>query len=190
MTGMVNASFGESWTIGRALANGTANGISAEMNGGNFKDGFSLSFAMSAMRVGYERMRDITDELKRKTFQYGGTEKYLEGELLTDGTRGPFPGTSGAESRLGGFFGMDPEGAVHGYSKIASLAKFVNWTSKTHDYFNSWSYDWETGFFTPFQSQFAAEAFEVYSFVGMPVAGAYTAMALTANLPTGALHGI
>ena len=68
--------------------------------------------------------------------------------------------------------------------------RFVNLTGYTHDFFNSWHYNWDTGFFQPFTNQLSAELFEIYSFIGMPIAGAYTAVSYSSNeiLITNNLH--
>jgi len=57
---------------------------------------------------------------------------------------------------------MSPEGAAKIYDGYPFASKFINRVGFTHDFQNSWRYDWETGFFRPFQSQIAAEAFELY----------------------------
>lgn len=103
-----------------------------------------------------------------------------QGELRTDGARatdwsgnpdrtGNALTRSGMEAEASGLHIYDPEGVLGN----RNLARYINHVSKIHDFFNSVNYSSEglyisrgVGFDTVFQ---------LYSFAGMPVAGALTA---------------
>ena len=183
--GGITGAYGSVWNAQRVAANSLAGGVSSEISGGKFADGMKFSLITSMVRVGWEYTRYVTNKLKLLSVENGGAPPSLNeyGELRTDGVRGPAPGVEGAKSMIGAKFGMSPEGAAHIYDEWRPVSRFINQVSKPHDFFNSIRYDFNTGFFRPFQSQLAAEAFEFYSFAGMPIAGAYTVIAQTANIP-------
>lgn len=188
--GGISGYFRDAWNLRRAAYTGLAGGASARLAGGRFSDGLRMSLLVSFARLGWEYTRNVTNRLKLLSVKNGGEQAVYNnyGELLTDGTRGAllFDGIKGVSSKLGDYFGMEPEGSVHGYTKYSGVARFINRVSKTHDFFNSVRYDWDTGYFRPFETRITAEAFELYSFAGMPVAGAYTALAHVAHLPASA----
>ncbi|MGH9857304.1 MAG: hypothetical protein ACRD4B_05610, partial [Acidobacteriota bacterium] len=67
------------------------------------------------------------------------------------------------------------------YDVNSDVGRFVNQVSKVHDWMNGWSYN-NRGQYVSMGSALDA-AFSVYSFVGMPVAAAYTAAAFASPLP-------
>src|SRR5690606_36580859 len=79
--------------------------------------------------------------------------------------------------------GMAPEGmGQHVYSENSWTGRWTNWTSKTHDYLNSWGYD-ETGFWVS-RSELYNTVFQAYSMAGMVPAFAFTTAAMAATIPT------
>src|SRR5690606_28041908 len=87
--GGINGYYQETWSWSRVFANSTAGGISAEIAGGEFKDGFKVALGVSLVRMGWEYTREQTNMLKMRAVANGGRPaKYNKwGELLTDGTR-------------------------------------------------------------------------------------------------------
>ncbi|MFK8048924.1 MAG: RHS repeat-associated core domain-containing protein, partial [Halioglobus sp.] len=171
--GGIGGHFGDQWSYSRIATNSIAGGVTSRASGGSFADGFRLSLATSILRTGWEYTRTISTRLKLLACANSPetqTCRYEYGDVRLDGTRGRKPGTPGVDSKLGANFGMTPEGDLKIYDSVPFVSKFINRVGFTHDFQNSWRYDWDTGFFTPFQSQAAAEAFEVYSFFGMPIA--------------------
>ncbi len=179
--GAVGGYYGDSWSIGRVGAQATANGIGSEITGGAFKDGFLIGGITAGAQWGYSEMTKATNALKLKSVDGDASKikKNSYGEWDTTGGRtagrGLYPNE--VESKLASF-GMKPEGQQLSSGFDDPFNRFINKVSKTHDYQNSWHYNQGTGFFQPFTNQMGAELFEVYSFIGMPVAGAYTALAL------------
>lgn len=55
--GGVSAYYGNTWSIGRVAANGVAGGISSEVSGGEFRDGFKTNFGLSLLTYGNFLMR-------------------------------------------------------------------------------------------------------------------------------------
>jgi hypothetical protein len=149
------------------------------------------SFALSVTRIGWEYTRSKTNRLKIEAHQVDPEGQRLiyneHGEIDTIGVSGVCPGTQGVTSWLGETFGMSREGSSHWYDIVPGAKRFVNWVSKPHDFMNSWRYT-EQGFNNPFQSQVAAELFELYSFTGMPLAAGYTASAHLAGFPIDAMN--
>lgn len=52
----VNAPFGDTWNLQRVAANSVAGGLSSELQGGQFKDGFKTSFITSSARAVYNNV--------------------------------------------------------------------------------------------------------------------------------------
>lgn len=177
--------YGDTWNAGRVAANTVGGGVSAEVNGGSFKDGAIASLAVSMVRVGWEYTKNVTNELKIKTLDYGGEVKFNKwGEILTDGSRGIEPGVQVNPDSTSKFSSMvmEVEGSgAHSYSENGYVGRFVNWTSKTHDFMNSWGYDWNTGYVRYVDSVFYNTAYDIYSFSGMVPAAAFTGVAFSAE---------
>ncbi len=161
-----------------------AGGFAAKSAGGSFNQGFKIALATSMIRLGWEKTRTITNNLKMKSLTLSGKEaKYNRwGELLTDGSRGVRPGTTGIRSVFGKMT-MSMEGSgQHFYSENSWLGRFVNWTSKTHDFMNSGGYNWDTGFVANSNSVLYGSLYDVWSFSGMLPAAAFTGVAMTAPI--------
>ena len=57
--GGIAGHFGSSWNAQRVLANSAVGGISSELNGGKFKDGFLSNFVSSSLTLANYRLRQI-----------------------------------------------------------------------------------------------------------------------------------
>lgn len=189
--GGVAGYYGGSWSLGRVAATGIAGGLSSEINGQSFQEGFKLGVALSLVAWGFNKMTARTDELKMRSCNQPGAAKCVIDKhgVRTDGTRGVLEGTN---TEKGNWFtegGMAAEGSgEHLYDKYRwsnGVAKFVNHTSKTHDWFNSdlskifgfKGYDNLTGMWVG-GSELYQTSFQFYSFMGMLPAGIYTGAAL------------
>lgn len=152
-------------------------------------DGFKMNFITSSARVGWEYAREYTDNLKLKSVaQPDGKDKSAYnswGELLTDGTRVPemAPGVQPYQAnRIMQALSMVPEGSgQHWYSENGPMGRFINQVSKVHDAFNSWNYNSETGRYISRGQAFDTAFDTLWSFPGMPIAGAYTAVSMSTN---------
>lgn len=181
--GAVGGYYGDSWSLDRVGATSIAGGFAAKSAGGSFNQGFKVALATSMVRLGWEKTREITNNLKLKTLRYGGNVKKNQwGEILTDGSRGVRPGTPGLRS-LFGRMTMSMEGSgQHFYSENSWIGRFVNGTSKTHDFMNSGGYNWDTGFVANSNSMLYGSLYDVWSFSGMLPAAAFTGVAMAAPI--------
>jgi hypothetical protein len=75
MFGGIAGAYGNAWTMGRVGANGVAGGISSELSGGKFLDGFALSALLSLAQYSYN-----------KVMKYDVTWKNGDGLASPDGT--------------------------------------------------------------------------------------------------------
>jgi filamentous hemagglutinin len=57
LLGGIGSYYGNSWGVGRVVAEGAAGGIASEINGGSFSDGLRLAAGFSALRWGAYEMR-------------------------------------------------------------------------------------------------------------------------------------
>jgi len=153
--------------IGRIGARATAGGISNDMQGRSFKDGFAYNFA-------YYSAQEWTDHLARKS----GLMAYEpeRGKLDTIGTRTNFPGGPDDASIFGkgGLdLAMEREGQWRSWYDLPGARAFVTDVSKVHDAMNSWMY--EGGYYKATGGIVWDTARDVYSFAGMLPAAAFTA---------------
>ena len=183
--------YGNTWSWERVAANSLAGGVRSTLQGGRFEDGFKMSFITSSARYGWDYARRATDSLKTLACNSGGSGcTYDErGQIRTDGARdvdwslnpnkeGNWLTKSGMAGEGLGQHWYDPGGALD--SKF--LRYFVTDVSKMHDWFNSWSYNSANGFYMSRGTGFDS-IFQMYSFAGMPVAGALTAVGYLAEMP-------
>jgi len=189
--GSVNGYFGESWSFERVVANSLTGGVSSELNGGQFQEGFKMNFLTSLARYGWDYTRQATDALKRLACASGGYPCLLDerGQLRTDGARDvDWSLNAGREGNWLTRSGMAEEGSgQHWYDPGGPLENrylryFVTDVSKMHDWFNSWSYNPVNGFYMSRGTTFDS-LFQLYSFAGMPVAGVLTAVGYLAQPP-------
>jgi hypothetical protein len=197
--GAIGGYYGNTQSIGRVVTTTVAGGVVAEVNGGEFRDGALVAGAQSLARLGYDKMREFTDDMGYKAA--GGDPARLQvdslGSLRTDGktsieTGGPsFFGeridrlASGVESVVGKL-GMSEQGkGTHWYDAPwiggpnGPVASFVNQVSKAHDWWNGWNYNHATGAYVSRGAAFDTMFDVGWNFPGMlPMAG-YTAAALS-----------
>jgi hypothetical protein len=161
------------------------------LQGGQFNDGFKSALLASSARYGWDYTRQATDAMKELAFSSGGDDLQFDerGVLRTDGARdtdwtlnpneeGNWLTTSGMEREGSGLHWYDPGGPLDNkYPRY-----FVNDVSKMHDWFNSWNYNPANGFYLSRGEAFDS-VFQLYSFVGMPVAGALTAVGYLSQTP-------
>ncbi len=189
----IKADYGKTWTWGRVFKSATVSGAAAEASGGDFLDGFSVAFAMGAVRKGWSYTEKVTNELKELSCaQNLSTCKPNKwGELLTDGGRGPLPGsdTSGDGNFITrGGMALEASGE-HLYNENSIIGRYVNFVSKTHDWSNSNlsqfigfdGYDNATGMWVAGSESYNT-MFQVYSFVGMIPAAVFTSVAIAEPL--------
>jgi hypothetical protein len=201
--GGVDGYFGTSTPWERIPATAVAGGVSAQLSGGNFQQGLELGGIQGLAVYGWGQMRDFTDEVGGNTAaNYPDPDRYnydATGELRTDGT---IPGQNGssvfgstvdeAATRMQNFLdemGMSPQGVAgaHWYDNAPSwlgggmngpIAGFINEVSKVHDFWEGWDYNVSAGTFWSRGATFNS-LYDVYGMAGMPVAGLYTAAALS-----------
>jgi RHS repeat-associated protein len=185
----ISAYYGGAWSFSRVIAQSVSGGTLSYMSGGSFKDGFKVAFVMSLASYAWSYAQVETDSLKQSACNSGGKAcVYNElGELRTDGARDvDYRFNPNQEENWLTKSGMAGEGSgKHLYDPgnmldNKYLANYVNDVSKIHDYFNSWSYDQNTGFYLSCGTGFDS-MFQIYSFAGMPVAGALTLMNYAGN---------
>lgn len=68
------------------------------------------------------------------------------------------------------------------YDNTPWLRNFIVDTSKTHDWLNSWNYNWETGQYVS-QGVWGDSLFQLYSFGGMQIAGVLTGLSYLDQYP-------
>jgi len=196
MFGTIGAHYGDTWNMGRVGVNSLAGGVSAEVAGGRFKDGLKLSLATSLFRMSWEYTKEITNTYKLTACRVGKSVCYYNkwGDLVTDGGRG-FEQIDNTDPGKGNWLtasGMSEEGAGfdptipdHAYSENSNFGRFINLTSKPHDYYNSnlsryfgfEGYDVDTGMWLQGNETYNS-LFQVYSFGAMLPAAIHTSVAM------------
>ncbi|EKM3681665.1 type IV secretion protein Rhs [Vibrio alginolyticus] len=177
-----------------AAAGGCATG---EIAGGSCEKGAKFAALSQVVVLSFEYMKNVTDRYKIRSCEVansGSVCKYnVDGELLTDGTRGSTPVWEKKPIRTEWFTeaGMASEASGnHRYLENGLIGRFVNKVSKVHDYFNSdvsrlfgfHGYDQVTGLWIE-AGTIHNHLFQVYSFSGMLPAAIYTGGALVAPYP-------
>ena len=194
--GGIQGVYGNAWTWGRVGSTSVAGGVSAEISGGRFRDGFRLALAVSLVRFGWEYTKQVTNSYKLTACQLGKSKCFYNkwGELVTDGGRG-YEQIKGTDPGSGNFItnsgmslegaGFDPAIPNHSYSENSMLGRYVNAISKPHDWLNSdfsrlfgfQGYDTATGMWLQGGSTYNT-LFQFYSFSGMLPAAAFTSVAM------------
>jgi pimeloyl-ACP methyl ester carboxylesterase len=179
--------YGDSWSIGRVGWTAVAGGATSAASGGSFQDGFLMSGGMAAVAWGYSEMKVTTDSYKATACAQGLSScDKIDGEWLTDGGRGPAPGSDTGRGNFITRGGMALEGsAEHVYNEYSLIGRYVNAISKAHDWFNSdlskvfgfKGYDASTGMWLAGGDAYNT-AFQIYSFSGMLPAAAFTSVSL------------
>jgi RHS repeat-associated protein len=183
---------------GGAAAGVTAGGLGAAFSGGDIGQGIingaiygAASGALSGLlKCGWEYTRGATNSSSLEQWK-GLSYDDIEEIYYTTGVRGPTYNSAGdlmsAGTRLSNSqvksllarFSMKGEGSATNkmfgipYNSDSPIGHFINRVSKVHDFMNSWRY--VSGKYNPFGNYTFDTLFDVYSFAGMPIAGAYTA---------------
>jgi RHS repeat-associated protein len=155
---------------------------SSEASGRSCRQGALFAGGFTAADVLYQYATIQTDGLKQTACgaNQSTCQKNASGELRTDGARetdwsgnpdrtGNALTRSGMADEASGRHIYDPDGALAN----RLLTRAVNHVSKIHDFFNRWNYSRE-GLYLSRGVAFDS-FFQLYSFAGMPVAGALTA---------------
>ena len=155
---------------------------SAAASGGNCRQGALVAGGFAAADVLFQYAEGKTDGLKQAACNAGESvcQKNQWDELRTDGAREPdWTGNPDRSTNALTESGMAPEASGRhiydpdGLLANRHLARYINHVSKIHDLFNSVNYS-RGGLFLSRGVVFDG-AFQLYSFAGMPVAGALTA---------------
>ncbi|MBN8760476.1 MAG: hypothetical protein J0I94_08615 [Thiobacillus sp.] len=183
---------GSSWSLERLAVQSGSGGLASAAQGGSFADGLRNSFLDGSISYAWEYTRGYTDALKLKAVANlpGEILGYNQhGELLTDGARSCI----GSSTQCAGLFDslvMAREaGGKHLYSENSFIGRFVNWTSKTHDFMNSWNYDKKIGGWIGRGVVFNS-FYDFTSFAGMLPAAVFTGYAKSLEMAPGAVDAI
>lgn len=179
--GGIDFGYSGQWNLQRVAVHTLAGGAVAEISGGDFLDGARPQFITSSAMLAWNHTRWSTDEGPRRS---QSTERNKWGEKLTDGPRPQVCGYSGGNCSKNWLTesGMADEGShQHWYDENSGYGRFINAVSKPHDWMSSWNYN-SNGDFMSWGAAYDS-AFQIYSLAAMPVAGAFTAVALMNGLP-------
>ena len=177
-----------------AAVGGCATG---EIAGGSCEKGAKFAALSQVVVLSFEYMKNVTDRYKLRSCEVRGSNsvcKYnVDGDLLTDGTRGSTTVWEKEPIRTKWFTeaGMASEASgKHMYQENGLIGRFINKVSKVHDYFNSdvsrlfgfHGYDHVTGLWIE-AGTIHNHLFQAYSFSGMLPAAIFTGGALVAPYP-------
>ncbi len=174
---------GKTAPIGNILAHAALGCAISSAQGGNCGRGAAIAGGLSAADVLWQFTKDRTDTLKLRACaaQLSVCQADERGVLRTDGTRGVDPNYPQTyQDNLITGTGMAREASgLHMYDPGGMLANkglrwFVTDVSKLHDWFNSVNYS-DMGLYMSRGLSFDT-AFQLYSFAGMPIAGALTTL--------------
>ncbi|GHU16992.1 hypothetical protein FACS189475_00100 [Betaproteobacteria bacterium] len=184
LAGGVGGYYSDTYNLESLLAKTAAGCATGEITGSGCADGAKTAAALGALAWGYDYTKTATDELKLLECTATDSCVYDErGVLRTDGAR--TVDLTNNPTYAGNWLtnsGMAKEGEPHIYDNISWLRNFIVDVSKVHDWQNSWNYDSTTGKYIS-QGVWGDSLFQLYSFAGMPVAGAYTAAAYIGQNP-------
>ena len=65
MFGAIQGAYGNAWNLERTALEGLTGGVSSELNGGSFREGFALGFGLSGMRWAAAKLRESMIEQSR-----------------------------------------------------------------------------------------------------------------------------
>lgn len=108
--GAIGGYYKSTWNVGRVLAEGAIGGVSSELGGGSFRDGFLLSAGISGLRWGARTMRQEMSENWSKN-------EYARDSAQSDGWYGDM-------DKHGG--GRPPE-SLRGQNLTIDKAKSAGW---------------------------------------------------------------
>lgn len=130
----IGLQYGGGYTAGRVLAEATVGGVSAELQGGSFSDGFVTSGAFSSLTWASLEMREtMIRQSQRDPRNASGVSEGFRGDgFKLGGCRAPckWSPLGGAQGQAGNFFGMD-------YAPGSILDRLVETYAGPHDFLNS-----------------------------------------------------
>ena len=161
---------------GRIAAKATAGGLSNDLQGRNFADGFHYNFL-------YYSSQELTDHLARMSGLQATDPN--SGKLDTVGTRASSPEFPVKDASIFGKLGlqMGAEGEWRGWYQFPAVRTFVVDVSKVHDAMDVWMY--RGGYYAPTGNVFLDSLNDVYSVAGMLPAAAFTAAGPRHGSPVG-----
>jgi RHS repeat-associated protein len=181
--GAASSAVGGAWGVVIKIDGSAAVGCaSSQASGGSCRQGAMFSGGFAAADALYQYATITTDGLKQTACDAGQSicQSNEWNELRTDGAREPdttynpdgnsnWLTESGMANEASGQHIYDPNGMLAN----KHVARFINHVSKIHDFFNSVNYS-SGGLYLTRGVTFDS-VFQLYSFAGMPVAGALTA---------------
>lgn len=131
--GGIVAHWGGSYSIGRVAAEATVGGVSAELNGGDFSQGFLMSGSLSSLTWGAVAMREsmIEQSLVNPRNAAGVSHGYRGDGFKLGGSRWPSSG-----GLLGGFQGGDGYFFGIRYEPGSFLDRLIETYAGPHDFLN------------------------------------------------------
>jgi RHS repeat-associated protein len=187
----VNSYYGNSWNIQRVLIEGTIGGVSAELGGGNFGDGFKMAAGMSLLNwSAYEMRKVMVAQSRRNSLNSSGESvgMYDDGFKLAGGRaeEGQMYLREVDRSYLGGQQGgpgyICGPGFCVGYSAFSFADYVLESYAGPHDWLSSFAYT-STGMFKH-MNWFQGGLFAVYSPLAVIPA---TPFAIAPYIPTSSL---
>jgi len=182
-----NAIDSTNWNLGaKVIGHGVVGGVSAELQGGRFQEGFMTAGASRLAMGGWEYMRDSVNAGAIES----GNQSSCKFGPCTAGSRVTIDGTTEVPSATGfANQGMGPEvvpgrpdlRAPHNWDWIPGAIDVVEAISKAHDFGNSFTY--QGGFYAHSINGWANDVFNVYSMSTMLPAAAYTGAAFMRGTP-------
>ncbi len=149
MFGGIAGHYRGTWTLGRAAASGVAGGVTSEMSGGSFADGFKSGFGISVLQWGAYRMRqaEIASSRGNPLNDSGVSRGWIGDEADPEklaGARSVFGSRAlgmvlapfGPQGEQGTFFGVgySPGGAID--SLLESFAGPHDWMLRNYSAFD------------------------------------------------------
>ncbi len=174
--------------LGGAIQAGAVTGailgaINSVISGGDFLQNVAIGALGGGIFAGVQSLAKAGWEYAKQSTDNSSEEGILEplfndrGDRVTAGIRAcPTCENSGEPKWYEMLRENSPKNRIFGieYDVNSPFGRAINYISKVHDFFNSWSY--EKGNYVSMGK--LDIAFDVYSFLGMPIAAVYTGVAL------------
>lgn len=183
----IGATYGNRWTIGRVVEEGTAGGLGSVAQGGSFRDGFELAGAFSSLRwAAYSMRASMVAEscTPAGNVNCGGTSDGAFGDhVKLGGGRATWLGKwiAGRVSPLGGNQGGPGSFFGRSYDTGSFLDHAVEAFAGSHDWLSSFRYGLN-GNLIPYTS-FGSTVYTLYSAAAVAIAAPF---AFATAVPTAA----